>query len=243
MNTRDKVSWKCISVLFLLIFTTNSFAALVSGSAGFVDIVGDLSDPLTPGSFTVRVKYAVFDGGAGFNPLGNDGDGSKFQVAFELEHLGSGGEPPTLNVGRFTVFTHLENLASLPHYTINYDQATYIDQSIGGLAPIFINESTTANTVGVQYYFMTLLQVPLLGPVEVLDGNPPVAINNDFSQMMVMTFDPSEMPLEDILVEINGADGNVHGDARITLIPEPCSLLLMAGGVVLLNLRKRRSAV
>lgn len=205
-NQAGAKSVSFLVVLSLLIAPV--FAGLVAEFDG-IDIIGNRAT--SSGSFKVRVSYEVYDGGAGYNPLGQT---DEYQVAFTLTHLGpdESGEPD-VNIGRFSVFTKLTaSTDGGPNYdyTGAFVDADYANQtpSIGGIAPSDpIDPAVETFSDKVQYKFYD-------------DYYDPKFAEGNISQLLVMTFDPTQMPLTDVLIEINGTAGqNIEGFGRINKIP------------------------
>lgn len=211
------------ALLIVGLFTSGSFAGLVD--SGSVDIVGDVSAP--QGSFTVQVDYWLYNGAGTDDPLGQNG---YYQATFQLTHNGGTGEEPIPGVRTFTVFTELSGSASTPHYDYDCVSAGVVNQDpdIGGEAPL----AGVKWDDKVEFWFTT---TPSSGVSTFFEG--------DISQLLVVNFNSSSMPLENLLLEIDGDENGINGDVRIDMIPEPATLLLLgSGSVLLLRARKRRSA-
>ena len=215
-----------IALLVGVVFISNSSAGLVTSDTAY--LIGNFTEDNAPddykdkpGCFKVHVDYAVYDGNDEADPLGDNG---LYQAVFKLTHLGSDGSGETVvKVGMFTV------------YSGDYTSAVAVDQG-GSPTPVLPNYIASkytpeALTDRAVYYFDD--DAPNYDSTFAVD---------DVSQLLVLTFDPTKMPQENIGIEIDSSVYGIYGEGTVTLIPEPVTLLLLGSGGVLLRVRKRRSA-
>ncbi|OQY02951.1 MAG: hypothetical protein B6I25_08650 [Planctomycetales bacterium 4572_13] len=212
------------ALLIVGLCISNSFAGLVDGSTATATL-SDRLEHVTDGwvSFAVQVDYEVYDGTDGTDPLGSNG---LYQAVFKLTHLGGVDSGDTaVNMWFFTV------------YSGDYTSAVAVDQG-GSPTPVLPNYIASKYTPEVltdraEYYFDD----------DEPDFNGTFA-EGDVSQLLILTFNPADMPQENITIEADSSSYGLYGQETITLVvPEPATLLLLASGsVLLLRVRKRRSA-
>ena len=139
--------------------------------------------------------------------------GGDYKVTFQLTHLGSDGSGESVvDVGLFTVY--------------NGDY-TSIGSEGAGVAPDWIDPLGTWSDRAV-YYF---------------DDGPPGFDSNfsdgEVSQLLFLTFDSAEIP-QVVNIEIDSSTYGIYGEESITLVvPEPATMILLAGGAFLLRRRRR----
>jgi hypothetical protein len=142
----------------------------------------------------------------------HDIGGSQYEVRFLLDHLGSDGSGETVvNMAQFIVY--------------NKDYASHTESG-SGVAPSYVSEAWTDRVV---YGFQ--------------DATPPYAgtfaEGSGVSQLLVLTYDSADLPATVAIEADQFTSPNVYGEATITLIPEPATLMLLAGGALLLKKRQR----
>jgi hypothetical protein len=215
------ISSKLLIVFIISIcMLSGASATLITGSSGSATIIGN--DPCyTTGSFKVLVNYGVYDGTSTTDPLGITTD---LQIAFVLQHLGSGGESPVLKFGRFTVFAPSDySSTTIPFYSGASSVGTT------GRAPSSINIDPPPNGISrVKFYFETGMEEALFA-------------SGETSKTLVVKTASGHLPAS-VILEINNTDTvpGVNGDISVNLVPEPTSMALFGIASFLLSLHRRR---
>ena len=210
-------SLKSVFVLAIIGFcmSTNGFAGLVSSDS--TELIGNLADPSKPGCFKIQVDYDIYDGTAGTDPLGSNG---LYQAVFKLTHLGSDGSgEDVVNLNMFSV------------YSTDSTSASAVNQ--GGtptpVAPSWIDHVGDFFTDQSVWWF------------DEYEGGPGILAKDDVSQLLILTFNAADIPQENIIIEADSHVYGIYGQETITLavVPEPATMILLAGGTVLLRRRRR----
>lgn len=226
-----------IVVAAAALLPVQAYAVTMPGSEGRVNLTGN--DGAATGSFSVDIAYEVFNGLSATDPLGITGAP---QIAFVLKHNGSGGEAPTLKIGRFSVFAPA-GAPIAPYYAsgtrINPASAGLFDigPSGNGLDPFGGQTSATpqinASPNRAIFQFVNGLS----------QANFPASFSSgpQYSRMLVLTLTPSATLPSSVILEIDGTDTvpQVHADTTITLTPEPGTCGLVALGLLALARRGR----
>lgn len=211
-----------IAILISILFSSSVFAALVAGSSGSVDIIGNDANK-ADGSFKIHVVYSIYDGTSSTDPLGIKTN-NEYQLAFKITNvLGGDGESPALGIGRFLVFAPSGTSVS-PFYT---SISAVGDGNAPSSKKIYSYNSDLNNYA--RFSFANGLVV-----ANFLPGST--------SQTLVLTASKNNLPAS-VLLEVDTTNTNpsISSDVTINLVPEPASVVLF-GITSLLVLRRRRKA-
>jgi len=217
-----------ISTVFIVSISLVSNASAYFVFSGSVDMIGN--DPCNAtGSYKIQVVYSMYDGRSSSDPLGLT---SNLQLAFNLTHLGSDGEMPALNVGRFIVYAPA-SVGAPPYITAFYKSISAVGTGTapsgpGGIAMDIDPPPSNANRG--KFLFEDSI------------GSPTFAAGYT-SQTLVLTAVPGSFPVSGIpvILEIDttSTSPSIKSDVTVNIAPEPASMVLF-GVASLLSLRRRR---
>ena len=233
-----------VTVLGLAVATSQ--AAVIPDSEGYFQLHGNNPSYNTgpgAGSFLVDVAYEMYDGKDASDPLHVTDD---IQIVFALHHVGGDGETPVRNFKKFYVYSPEPS----PFYSsINFVNPSEADEFLigpsgheidpyNGVVPhrynsniMYIENVTTIQRERGIWYFTTTA------------GETADFLSGQYSQMLVLTASASEFTAHrDIVIQIDGTNSvpSFSADTTITLVPEPCTIMLLLVPAATWLSRRRR---
>lgn len=236
MRKHNLLARAALSAVATVAFAGSAQAALINGSAGRINLIGNDASAAT-GSFSVDIAFQLYDGTSAADPMGITP--GEYQVALVVKHNGSGGENPAQAFGRLSLFAPDVN-APLAFYTGNGSvnpgasgqwlvgpSGNQLD-AFGGIAPssVDIDPPPVASANRAEWFFETGLQQANFLP-------------SQQSRLLVAKAPSSGFP-SSVVIEVDRTNTNPSFDADtiIHFTPEPATALLGLVGAAALARRR-----